>query len=138
MDGHLPQSPSTTLSTQSVHQLARSLFEERLERQLVENGVEYTYESIRLPYSLHYTYRPDFILSNGIIIEAKGYLDKTTRAKMVAVKKHHPELDIRFVFMEGDNKISKTSNTTYIEWAAKNKFPAVHGSIPKEWMTENT
>lgn len=114
-----------------------SLFEGRLRKQLRDSDTPFTYEGLKIPYTLHYNYYPDFVLDSGIIIEAKGYFDKTARAKMRAVKKQHPELDIRFVFMEGDNLISKTSKTTYMEWAAKNGFPAAHGEIPKEWLSQS-
>ena len=38
---------------------------------------------------------------------------------MLAVKKQHPELDIRMVFKAPFNKISKRSKTTYAQWCPK-------------------
>lgn len=112
----------------------RSGFERTLVMQLKKAGVRFQYESDKLPYVIEHTYIPDFKLSNGIYIEAKGKLDQQTRAKMIAVKKAHPHLDIRFVFMRGENKLSKRSNTTYLSWAEKHGFPAADGVIPDEWL----
>ena len=52
-------------------------------------------------YTIAFRYQPDFVLPNGIIVEAKGRLDVWDRRKMVAVKAARPELDIRFVFQNG-------------------------------------
>ena len=112
----------------------RSHFERTLVNQLRKAKVRFEYESKKLPYVIEHNYIPDFILSNGIIIEAKGKLDATTRAKMIAVKRAHPELDIRMVFMRGSNRLSKRSQTTYMQWAEKNGFPAADGVIPNEWL----
>lgn len=114
----------------------RSHFERTLVNQLRKAKVRFEYEPIKLPYVIDHNYIPDFRLSNGIIIEAKGKLDAQTRAKMLAVKKAHPELDIRLVFMRGNNKLSKRSNTTYLSWAEKHGFPAADGVIPDEWLKE--
>lgn len=113
----------------------RSGFERTLAAQLKSAKVSFEYEPDKLPYVLNYTYCPDFKLKNGIYIEAKGVLDQVTRSKMKAVKKAHPDLDIRFVFMNGKNRLSKSSKTTYMDWAAKNGFPAADGKIPDEWLT---
>ena len=68
-------------------------------------------------------------------MEAKGVLDPSTRTKMVAVKKAHPDLDIRFLFMNAGNKLSKRAKMTYGQWAVKNGFPYAEGtSIPEEWF----
>lgn len=87
-----------------------------------------------MAYVLKRTYCPDFQLPNGIFIEAKGKLDQETRSKMIAVKKAHPDLDIRIVFMKGENKLSRGSKMSYLQWAAKNGFPAADGEIPDEWL----
>lgn len=112
----------------------RSGFERTLSAQLKSAKVAFEYEPVKLPYVLNYTYCPDFRLKNGIYIEAKGVLDQFTRSKMIAVKKAHPDLDIRFVFQNGNNKLSKSSKTTYMKWAEKNGFPAAHGTIPEDWL----
>lgn len=45
---------------------------------------------------------------------------------MIAVKRQHPELDIRIVFY-GPNK-------KYARWAEKNGFKYAFENIPKEWL----
>lgn len=99
------------------------------------------YEDTKLPYVVHRNYIPDFTLINKdrakiIYIEAKGNFPSTDRAKMVAVKEAHPDLDIRFVFQR-DNPIRKGSKTTYSVWAAKHGFKSHIGEeLPKEWLEE--
>ena len=111
----------------------RSGFERTLAAQLSKARIKFDYETLQLPYVLNRTYWPDFILPNGVLIEAKGKLDADTKSKMIAVKKAHPELDIRFVFMRGTNKLSKRSKKTYMDWAEDNGFPAADGVIPEDW-----
>lgn len=113
----------------------RSGFERTLAAQLKRSKVAFEYETITLPYVLERTYTPDFVIKvNGVLIEAKGVLDDDTRAKMLAVKKQNPDADIRFVFMNANNKIRKGSKTTYAMWAEKNGFPWAEGEIPKDWL----
>ena len=69
----------------------------------------------------------------GFAIEAKGLLDRESKAMMLAVKRQHPELDIRFVFMRADKRIPGTKQT-HGEWATKNGFPWAEGIAPEEWF----
>lgn len=113
----------------------RSGFERTLAAQLKKRKVRFEYEPVKLPYVLERSYIPDFYISDkAIYIEAKGKLDADTRAKMLAVKKAHPDLDIRFVFMRASNKLSKASKQTYGDWATKNGFQWADGDIPEEWL----
>lgn len=113
----------------------RSGFERTLAAQIKRAGVKFDYEPIALPFVIKRKYFPDFYIpSKNMYIEAKGKLDADTKAKMIAVKEAHPDLDIRFVFMRGENKLSKRSKTTYLMWAEKNGFPAADGEIPEEWL----
>jgi hypothetical protein len=113
----------------------RSRLEERLARWMEVNELSFEYENLKLDYTIKAVYTPDFILPNGVILEAKGYLKPEDRRKMLAVKKQHPDLDIRFVFQAPYNTLSKDSKTTYSEWAEKNGFPwALYTSIPLEWF----
>ena len=96
------------------------------------------YEDTKLQYITVHNYIPDFTLEGSKIIylEAKGNLDSADRAKMKAVKEHHPDLDIRFVFQR-DNPIRKGSKTTYSMWAEKLGFKwCVGEDIPEEWLKE--
>lgn len=117
----------------------RSLFEFDLARQLKKAKVKFKYEETKISYVLEKTYTVDFdILPNGIHIEAKGVLTPADRTKMRAVKEQHPDLDIRFVFQNSKNKLSKNSKTTYAQWADRHGFPWAHKRIPKEWLKPKT
>jgi hypothetical protein len=113
----------------------RSRLEERLARWLEVNGQPFEYETLKLDYTLKAVYTPDFILSNGVILEAKGYFKPEDRRKMLAVKKQHPDLDIRLVFQQPYNTITKESKTTYAMWAEKNDFLwCPYHTIPLDWF----
>lgn len=113
----------------------RSGFERTLTIQMKNRKVIYEYEPTKLPYVLEKNYIPDFYIpKTDIYIEAKGKLTPEDRTKMIAVKKQHPTLDIRFVFMRGANTLNATSKMTYMMWAAKNGFPAADGEIPEDWL----
>lgn len=117
----------------------RSGLEERIAEQLDKAGVEYTYEKLKLDYvkpASKHVYTPDFVLSNGIIIETKGRFLLADRQKHILVKRHNPTLDIRFVFSNSNARISKASTTTYAQWCIKNGFKYADKTIPEEWMNE--
>ncbi len=112
----------------------RSKFEASLAAGLNEKGVTFTYEDLTLPYIIEATYRPDFILENGVLIEAKGHFRPEDRRKLIAIKEQHPDLDIRLCFMRAKEKLSKAKRSmTYGEWATRNGFKWSEGSIPKDW-----
>lgn len=91
----------------------------------------------RLAYTLYKHYTPDIELSNGIIVECKGFFSPEDRAKMLAVKEGHPLLDIRFVFQIATKKFSKAPKSlTYWQWAVRHGFPWADGRIPESWYTE--
>jgi hypothetical protein len=113
----------------------RSGLEERIAKHLTTIGVSFEYESTRAPYIIQHFYTPDFILPNGVWLEAKGYFKSSDRTKMLAVKKDNPDLDIRLVFQAPYNKLSKKSKTTYAEWADKKGFPwCTATTLPEEWL----
>lgn len=89
-----------------------------------------------VPESSH-KYLPDFILSNGIYIEAKGLFNRADRQKHILIRKQYPEIDLRFVFQNMKNKISKQSKTTYADWCVKNGFKFANQRIPVAWIQEN-
>ncbi len=118
----------------------RSGLESQVAAQLDSLGVKYSYESIKLGYekpaSLHH-YTPDFILPNGLIIEAKGRFVTADRQKHKLIKEQHPDKDIRFVFSSSKQKIGKKSSTTYGMWCERNGFKFSDRTIPVEWINEN-
>lgn len=104
---------------------------------LKKNNVGFEYEKLKIKWvSAPHTYTPDFVLDNGIIIEAKGRFVGSERAKHLAVKKQHPELDIRFVFSNSGTRLSKGSKTTYGSWCQKHGFQYSDAKIPVSWMKE--
>ena len=104
---------------------------------------KFEYETIKIQWQdlCYRTYKPDFILDNGIIIEAKGHFTAAHRRKHVEVKKQHPNLDIRFVFSNSKTKIGKKSKTTYAKWCELKgfKYHCVYTTgklLPDNWVNE--
>lgn len=125
--------------------------EASIAKQLQSRGIEFDYESIRIPYTIPATehkYTPDFrvVTPSGkeIIIESKGIWTYDDRYKHLLIRKEHPELDIRFVFTRSKTKISKGSKTTYAdicEGRGRGRFRGVvwmyaDKRIPTEWLKE--
>jgi hypothetical protein len=117
----------------------RSGLEERVAEQLDQLGIEYTYEKVKLKYikpASQHVYTPDFVLANGIIVETKGRFLAPDRQKHILVKRHNPDLDIRFVFSNSNARISKASKTTYAMWCRKHGYQFADKTIPQEWLNE--
>lgn len=114
----------------------RSGFERSFALDLQLRGIDYTYESVKVPYVITHIYNPDFILlKSNIYIETKGNLDPADRGKHLIVRKQHPEIDLRFIFMVADKKMIR-SKMTHREWADKHGFMWAEGKIPQEWLEE--
>ena len=115
----------------------KSGFERTLAANLKARGIRFGYEVHKFPYTLSRNYNPDFELTDyGFWIEAKGLLDRDSKAKMLAVKQQHPDADIRFVFMRADKKIPGTRQT-HAEWAERNGFKWAEGVPPEEWFSDD-
>lgn len=107
----------------------RNKFEERIEDQLIRSKAKYKYEAKKIPYILVRNYIPDFIIdtpTGKLYIECKGYFRPEHKAKMAAVKKQHPELDIRIIFYSVNKRNEK--------WAEKYGFRWAYSYIPKDWL----
>ena len=130
----------------------RSRFEKTVAKQLDDKGMAYEYEKYSYEYdeplrknqarcaecgssTLLRTgwYTPDFFLDNGVIIESKGRFTAADRRKMVAVKEHHPDLDIKLLFMR-NNRIHKNSQTTYVDWCDKHGYDCAVKEVPDAWL----
>lgn len=96
------------------------------------------YEAKVLSYSVKRRYKPDFILPNGIHVEAKGYLCRDDITKLPLVKAQNPGIDIRIVFQDATKVVTRSkASTTYADWADKHGFPwATGGVIPDDWWKE--
>jgi hypothetical protein len=110
----------------------RSGFEGQFAQDLTRRGLEWEYETKLIHYEKTHSYKPDFILPNGVIIETKGYFKSVDRTKHRLIKKQHPELDIRFVFMNPDAR-GEGSKATNAEWCEKFGFQYARMRMPREW-----
>jgi predicted nuclease of restriction endonuclease-like RecB superfamily len=91
--------------------------------------VRFKYEPTRIAYVIAGHYIPDFVIdtpTGKVFLETKGYFRPEAKRKMVAVKKQHPELDIRIIFYS--NKLKD------IRWADKHGFKWAIDKIPQEWL----
>jgi hypothetical protein len=117
----------------------KSGLEETISQQIESYGIKVEYETEKVPYIIpasNHTYSPDFKLPNGIRVETKGRFVAADRKKHLLVKEHNPHLDIRFVFSNSKNKITKKSKTTYGDWCEKNGYKYADKIIPNEWFLE--
>lgn len=129
-----------TPKARAIKEGYRSGLEELVAEQLASLGVPVSYEdpSSKIKYTLHEdkTYTPDFRLPNGIIIETKGRFVTADRKKHKLIREQHPEIDIRFVFSNPNQKIAKGSATTYAMWCEKLGFQYAKQKIPESWIKE--
>ena len=126
--------PRSKLRQSALKAGFRSGLEQDNAKHLKRNGVAFEYEKKKIPYvPKPKTYTPDFVLGNGVIIETKGRFTASDRAKHLLIKQQHPDLDIRFVFTNARQRISKRSKTTYADWCDKHGFMYAECLVPKEW-----
>ena len=117
----------------------KSGLEETISQQIESQGIKVEYETEKVPYIIpasNHTYSPDFKLPNGIRVETKGRFVAADRKKHLLVKEQNPNMDIRFVFSNSKNKITKKSKTTYGDWCEKNGYKYADKIIPIEWFLE--
>ena len=114
----------------------RSGFELEFARYLNKNDIEYEYERDKIEFIVDpKTYCPDFYLKDyGFYIETKGRLTTPDRVKHLYIKKQHPDIDIRFVFINSKKKLYKGSLTTYAKWCDRHSFLYADRVIPKDWL----
>lgn len=119
----------------------------------MKSKVTWKYEPGRIPYISHHTYTPDIILpappnmkavfehpERYIIIEIKGRLTRANRQKHKNIKEQHPNLDIRFLLQNPNNRLEYGSNRTQMTqaiWCTRNGFQWAGGTeIPEAWIME--
>lgn len=114
----------------------RSQFEANFHRDLRERKIKAEYEPDRIqfiPKARHYT--PDFYIEErDFYVETKGYFVSADRTKHLLIKEQHPDLDIRFVFLNANNRLSKKSQTTYAQWCDRYGFKYSDRRLPEQWM----
>ena len=122
----------------------RSMAEVKFAADLKAKKIKFDYEPEKFQYippAKNYT--PDFRIkkrkrSGGYMyIEFKGNFKGSDRTKMLLVKRDHPEMDLRLVFMKADNRLNRNSKTTYAKWCDKNGFKWADGGVlPDAWAKE--
>lgn len=135
-----PELRSSNINPVLLRAKYRSRLEEKVAKQLTDNGLKFGYESLKISYTVPQRpakYTPDFIVGDTVI-EAKGrFRTATDRQKLLLVKEQYPELDLRLVFQNANLPIYKGSKTTYAQWAESNGFPyADKGTIPETWLKQ--
>ena len=118
----------------------RSQFEANFARNLRERKITSLYEQDKIQYiPKPRTYTPDFYIEEGdFYVETKGRFFATDRTKHLLIKEQHPDIDIRFVFLNAKNRLDKRSRTTYAQWCEKNGFLYSEKRMPEEWMKVKT
>jgi hypothetical protein len=119
----------------------RSKFEERIAKQLEDEGIAFEYEREKFSYMVparRATYTPDFFLEGtSIIIEGKGRFNTAEdRQKLILVKEAHPDMDLRLLFQNAKLPIYKGSKTTYADWANDHGFLWAEKKVSEEWIKE--
>ena len=107
----------------------RNKYERAIERQLTEAGIKFQYEPERIPFLIAGHYLCDWLLHTPlgpIYVETKGYLRPESKRKLIAVKKQHPELDLRLLFYE--------NRKAQVKWAEKHGFKYAVGMMPEDWL----
>lgn len=144
------KSPSKTSKAVGLKYGFRSGLEERISKELEGTGCCFTYEQEVIHYekpARNSKYTPDFVIQKRpdgtekerpLVIESKGRFLTADRQKHLLVKNQHPNVDIRFVFSNSRQRISKQSKTTYAMWCEKHGYKYADGSVPDEWLWEWT
>ena len=102
-------------------------YRSNLEKQFHKANQSFEYENTEFEYTITHKYIPDFYDPiNDVYYETKGYFTSKDRSKMLEVIKQNPGIKIVLVFQNPNLKLSKTSKTTYADWADKHNI---------EWCT---
>ena len=114
----------------------KSRFERRFASDLKQRRIVFDYEKHKFPYQPKIkTYTPDFYMPEfDLFVETKGFFNVADRVKHLLIKEQHPDIDIRFVFMNPFTKINRKSSTTYASWCEQHGFQFAKERIPKEWI----
>ena len=114
----------------------KSRFERRFASDLKQRRIVFDYEKHKFSYQPKIkTYTPDFYMPEfDLFVETKGFFNVADRVKHLLIKEQHPDVDIRFVFMNPFTKINRKSSTTYASWCEEHGFQYSEERIPKEWI----
>ena len=114
----------------------KSRFERRFAADLKQRRIVFDYEKHKFSYQPKIkNYTPDFYMPEfDLFVETKGFFNVADRVKHLLIKEQHPDVDIRFVFMNPFTKINRKSSTTYASWCEEHGFQFAEERIPKEWI----
>lgn len=154
-DVHLRNRLSRVRRNGGKRQVYASGLEEKVIKDLEERGIRYEYEPEEIEYekSIHRAhckrcgrgdgcvqfrrYVPDLRINvegQSFLVEIKGKFTAENRGRMEAVRKTHPDLDLRFLFQR-DNWLTRKQKTRYSDWATAHGFQwAVGEKVPQEWL----
>ena len=112
----------------------KSRFERRFASDLKQRRIVFDYEKHKFSYQPKIkTYTPDFYMPEfDLFVETKVFFNVADRVKHLLIKEQHPDVDIRFVFMNPFTKINRKSSTTYASWCEEHGFQYAEERIPKE------
>lgn len=136
----LMEAMTITTSKVGIIKGFRSGLEERISRQITEAGLQCIYETDKIKYlwpKRQSTYTPDFKLPKEggfFYVETKGRFTVSDRQKHLLIKEQCPDIEIRFVFSNQNQKLYRGSKTTYAQWCEKHGFMFAHKTIPDDWL----
>ncbi len=122
----------------------KSGLELKVAEQIKEAKYPVNYETEKLEYtvpSTNHKYTPDFVFQKKtggtMYIETKGRWTSIDRKKMKHILASNPGVDLRLVFQNPNQKISKGSKTTYEIYAKKlGILHVAKKDIPEAWLSE--
>ena len=118
----------------------KQTFEQKVMSNLTEQGIKFVFEPHSIPYSVTRDYIPDLLVGD-VYVEIKGYFRQDAQRKMRAVKKQHPDKDIRFLFqkaeatIQGAKRRKDGTKMTCREWCDRYGFLWAEGEeLPDKWI----
>jgi predicted nuclease of restriction endonuclease-like RecB superfamily len=114
----------------------RSGLETRFQAAAHEHGWDLAYEANKIKYTIpesKHVYTPDFTVTSNVYIETKGLWAAADRKKAVLIKEQHPDISILYV-LQRNQGITKSSKTTYLDWAAKHGLEACVFKDTDHWV----
>lgn len=117
--------------------MIKNKFEQSIYDQLTNAGVNPRYENDILTYYIEHKHKPDFpVVSQTLIIEAKGRFKASDRTKIKAILDQYPGIDYRIVFQNAYTKLNKNSTTTYADWCSAHCVTWSNKTIPDKWFDD--
>ena len=113
----------------------RSGLEQRFQDATTALGYSFPYEQDKIKYEIpasKHSYTPDFTVTKNVYIETKGLWTAADRKKACLIQEQHPDIRILYVLYR-NQRISKNSNTTYLDWAKKHNIQACTFSDNLTW-----